>query len=129
MNIQIDWANLSSEALEDRRGGKRVTLQFKVEIIGVDAAEVPFVIFGRTRNVSHNGCCFEVGRSVVRGEKFSLRVIKLNAAGEHESTDALPFRAAWVLQEENVWVVGAEIVKIDQPWGIVFPNSPNPART
>lgn len=126
MNVQLKWATLSGETLEDRRGGKRVTLQFRVEIIGVDATETPFVVFGRTRNVSHHGCCFEVARSIAPGEKFSLQVIKLNAAGQHESTDALPFRAAWVVQEENLWVVGAEMVKVASPWGLAFPDTPNP---
>jgi|SRR5882724_11861169 len=129
MNVQINWANLSGETLEDRRGGKRVTLQFRVEIIGVDVTGTPFVVFGRTRNVSHHGCCFEVARSIVPGETLSLRVIRLNAAGNHESTDALPFRAAWVVQEENLWVVGAEMVTVTPPWGVVFPDAPDPVET
>jgi hypothetical protein len=126
MNVQINWANLSSETLEDRRGGKRVTLQFRVEVIGMDVTETPYVVFGRTRNVSHHGCCFEVARSIAPGEKLSLRVIRLNSAGEHECTDALPFRAAWVIQEENLWVVGAEMVKVASPWGVAFPDAPAP---
>jgi hypothetical protein len=124
MSAQINWANLSSETLEDRRGGKRVSLQFGLEISGIDAAGVPFHTQGRTRNVSHHGCCFEVGRRIAQGEKLTLKVIRRNSSGVQESTEALPFRMAWVVQEENLWVAGAEMVKLEAPWGISFPEKP-----
>jgi hypothetical protein len=122
MSVQINWSNLSSETLEDRRDGKRVSLQFGLEVSGTDAAGTPFHIHGRTRNVSHHGCCFEVPRCIVQGEKLLLRVIRRNNAGVQESTEVLPFRMAWVVQEENLWVAGAEMVKLEAPWGITFPE-------
>ncbi|HEY4840196.1 MAG TPA: PilZ domain-containing protein [Candidatus Acidoferrales bacterium] len=125
MSVQINWANLSSETLEDRRGGKRVSLQFGLEVSGTDVAGVAFHIHGRTRNVSHHGCCFEVARCIVQGEKLTLKVIRRNSSGVQESTEALPFRMAWVVQEENLWVAGAEMVKLEAPWGISFPEKPN----
>jgi hypothetical protein len=124
MNVQINWANLSNETLEDRRGGKRVSLQFGLEISGTDAAGAPYHVQGRTRNVSHDGCCFEVARCIARGEKLTLKVIRRNSAGVQESTEALSFRMAWVVQEENLWVAGAEMVKLEAPWGITFPEKP-----
>jgi PilZ domain-containing protein len=124
MSVQINWATLSNETLEDRRDGKRVSLQFGLEVSGTDAAGAAFHIHGRTRNVSHDGCCFEVARCIVQGEKLALKVIRRNSAGEQESTEALPFRMAWVIQEENLWVAGAEMVKLEAPWGITFPEKP-----
>ena len=124
MSVQINWATLASETVGERRDGKRVSLQFGLEISGIDAAGNPFVVQGRTRNVSHYGCCFEVTRSIVRGEKLSLKVIRRDAEGSQETTGALPFRLAWVLQEENLWVAGAEMVRVEAPWGITFPEKP-----
>jgi hypothetical protein len=122
MSVQINWATLESETVAERRDGKRVSLQFGLEITGTDAAGIPFLVLGRTRNVSHNGCCFEVARSIARGEKLSLKVIRRTPEGQPESTGALPFRLTWVLQEENVWVAGAEMVRAEAPWGITFPE-------
>lgn len=124
MSVQINWASLSSETLEDRRGGKRVSLQFGLEVSGTDAAGAAFHVHGRTRNVSHHGCCFEVARRIVEGEKLSLKVIRHNAQGVTETTEALPFRMAWVVQEESLWVAGAEMVMLEAPWGITFPEKP-----
>ena len=124
MNAQINWAGLSNETLEDRRNGKRVTLQFGLEIAGVDAAGAAFTVHGRTRNVSHHGCCFEVPRPLVKGERLTLKVIRPNAQGVRETTDALPFRLAWVLQEQDLWVAGADLVRIEAPWGVTFPETP-----
>jgi hypothetical protein len=124
MNVQINWAGLSNETLEDRRNGKRVNLQFGLEITGVDAAGTAFTVHGRTRNVSHHGCCFEVARPVAQGETLKIRVISRNLQSEHESTEALPFRLAWVLQEENLWVAGADMVRLEAPWGVTFPDAP-----
>jgi PilZ domain-containing protein len=124
MNVQINWASLSTETLEDRRDGKRVSLQFGLEISGTDASGAPFHIQGRTRNVSHDGCCFEVSRCIAQGEKLSLKVIRRNAHGVTEATEALPFRMAWVVQEEDLWVAGAQMVKLEAPWGITFPEKP-----
>lgn len=124
MNVQIDWASLSNETLADRREGKRASLQFGLEIRGTDAAGAAFSVQGHTRNVSHFGCCFEVPRSIIQGETLSLKVIKRKRLEVQESTEALPFRLAWVVQEENVWVAGAEMVRVEAPWGITFPEKP-----
>ena len=124
MSVHINWAGLSSETLEDRRNGKRVSLQFGLEITGVDAAGAAFTVHGRTRNVSHHGCCFEVARPIVKGEQLTLKVIRRSEQGVQESTAALPFRLAWVVQEENLWVAGADMVRLESPWGVTFPDAP-----
>jgi hypothetical protein len=128
MTAQINWASLSSETLEDRRAGKRVNLQFGLEISGTDETGAPFHVRGRTRNVSHHGCCFEVARRIVQGEELALQVVRRNALGMQESTNAVPFRMAWVVQEENVWVAGADMVKVEAPWGVTFPEKPAAAK-
>ena len=120
-DVRIDWEQLSEEAKEDRRIGKRVTLQFLLEISGKDAAKTDFHVKGRTRNVSHHGCCFELEHPVKRGDVLELRVLRHVAEGRVESTDPLAFRAAWVTREGEIWVVGAEMVAARGPWGIAFP--------
>jgi hypothetical protein len=128
MNVQINWASLSNETLEDRRDSKRVHLQFTLEISGTDATGAVFHVSGRTRNVSHRGCCFEVARPIVPGEELELKVVRHTLLGVRESTEALPFRMAWVVQEENLWVAGAEMVQREAPWGIKFPDKPAVAK-
>jgi c-di-GMP-binding flagellar brake protein YcgR len=122
MNDQINWSSLSSETLEDRRDGKRVSLQFALEISGTDAAGATFHARGRTRNVSHHGCCFELARSILKGEKLTLKVIRHDSLGVQETTDAFLFRIAWVVVEENLWVAGAELAPLEAPWGVKFPE-------
>jgi hypothetical protein len=124
MNVQINWYSLSNETLEDRRDGKRVNLQFGLEISGTDAVGGTFYVQGRTRNVSHDGCCFELARSILKGEKLTLKVIRRNSLGVQESTETLPFRVAWVVPENNLWVVGAELAPLEAPWGVTFPDKP-----
>jgi PilZ domain len=128
MNVQINWASLSEETLEDRRDGKRVCLQFVLEVCGTDSSGARFAVQGRTRNVSHHGCCFEVARSIAKGEKLSLKVIRHNGSGAQETTEALPFSLAWVVKEEGLWVAGAEMLKVEAPWGLSFPEKPAAAK-
>jgi len=122
MNVQINWSNLSNETLEDRRDGKRVNLQYGLEISGKDAVGGTFYVRGRTRNVSYHGCCFELSRSILKGERLTLKVIRRNSLGVQESTEALPFRVAWVVREDNLWVGGAELAPVEAPWGVKFPE-------
>jgi PilZ domain len=124
MSVQLNWAGVANDTIEDRRDGKRVSLQFGLEISGTDPSGAPFTVQGRTRNVSQYGCCFEVARCIVPGEQVSLKVIRRNGQGSQEATAALPFRLSWVLQEGNVWVTGAEMVRAETPWGITFPEKP-----
>jgi hypothetical protein len=120
-DVRIEWEQLSEEAKEDRRQGKRVTLQFSLEISGRDVAKTGFQVKGRTRNVSHQGCCFELGHEVMRGDILELRIVRHDTEGRVESTIPLPFRAAWVTREGEMWVVGAEMVAAQGPWGVAFP--------
>ena len=120
-DVRIDWEKLSEEAKDDRRQGKRVSLQFSLEISGKDMAKTDFKVKGRTRNVSHHGCCFEMGHEVMRGDILELTVVRHDTEGRVESTVPLPFRAAWVTREGEKWVVGAEMVSAQGPWGVAFP--------
>ncbi len=121
LDVRINWEQLSNEAMDDRRIGRRVTLQFVLEISGKDKSGENFHVNGRTRNVSDHGCCFELEHKVYRGEILDLKVIRHDSEGRIESTDPLRFRATWVTQEGEMWIVGAEKVAAQEPWGIAFP--------
>jgi hypothetical protein len=121
MATSIDWHQLTKEVRQDRRGGKRVTLNYGLEVRGADEQGAFYVCGARTRNVSEHGCCFEIERKINRGEVVSLQVKRSNAQGEKQSTKALIFRICWVTTEENLWIAGAEMAEQEKPWGIAFP--------
>ncbi len=121
MATSIDWKQLSEEARENRREGKRVTLIYGIEVRGADESGAFYACPARTRNVSEHGCCFEIERKIRQGEVVSLQVIRHDPNGEKQSTKALIFRICWVTQEENLWIAGAEMAEQEKPWGIAFP--------
>lgn len=125
---KIDWERLSEDARNERRIGSRVTMQFPVEVSGNENEETRFRVKGRTRNVSLHGCCFEMEHNILRGDVVALKVMRRDREGRVQATDQLPFRAAWVVQEGNVWVVGAEMVTAVVPWGITFPPKGTPVK-
>jgi hypothetical protein len=125
-DVKIDWEQLSEEAKDDRRKGKRVPLEFSLEIMGKDNTDTEFHTRGRTRNVSHHGCCFALDRAVMRGDVLELKVLRRDSKGRVESTFPLPFRAQWVVKEGDLWVVGAEMVGAQGPWGMDFPPKVSP---
>jgi hypothetical protein len=129
MAASIDWSQLSEEAREDRREGKRVGLNYEIEVRGADEHGTFYASTARTRNVSEHGCCFEVGRKIRQGEVVSLQVMRRNPNGEKQSTRALIFRICWVTQEENLWLAGAEMAEQEKPWGIAFPPKGTPLKT
>jgi FixJ family two-component response regulator len=51
----------------------------------------------------------ELEGQALKGERLTLKVIRRNPEGVQESTEALPFRVAWVVREDSLWVVGAEL--------------------
>jgi hypothetical protein len=121
MATSIDWNQLTDDAGQDRREGKRVALNYGLEVRGADERGTFYVSSARTRNVSEHGCRFEIDRKVKRGEVISLQVMRRNTEGEKQSTKALIFRICWVTTEENLWIVGAEMAEQEKPWGIAFP--------
>ncbi|HEV3218640.1 MAG TPA: PilZ domain-containing protein [Candidatus Acidoferrales bacterium] len=122
MESHIDWSQLSEEAREDRRQGKRVTLGYGLEVRGADEHGAFYVCAARTRNVSEHGCCFETATKIRSGEVVSLQVVRHEPNGEKQSTKALIFRVCWVTKEDGLWVAGAEMAEEEKPWGIAFPK-------
>ncbi|HUK31557.1 MAG TPA: PilZ domain-containing protein [Candidatus Acidoferrum sp.] len=129
MATSIDWNQLSEEARNDRRRGKRVTLKYGLEVRGADDRGAFYACAAKTRNVSEHGCCFEIERKIKQGEIISLQVMRRNAKGEKESTRALIFRICWVVQDDGLWVAGAEMAEQEKPWGIAFPPKGTPLKS
>jgi hypothetical protein len=129
MAVSIDWIQLSKEAQENRRRGKRVMLNYGLEVRGADERGAFYACAARTRNVSEHGCCFETERMIKQGEVVSLQVMRRNPNGEKQSTKALIFRICWVMQEEDLWIAGAEMAEQEKPWGIAFPPKGQPLKS
>lgn len=129
MATSIDWNQLAEEARQDRREGRRVTLNYGLEVRGADEQGAFYVCAARTRNVSEHGCCFEIERMIKRGEVVSLQVKRRNPDGEKQTTRSLIFRICWVTTEENLWIAGAEMAEQEKPWGIAFPPKGQPLKS
>jgi len=128
MTVKIDWNQLSQEAREDRRRGKRVVLNYNLEVRGADEQGVYYVSMARTRNVSEHGCCFEIGRAVKQGEVVSLQVMRRGPGGGKESTKPMIFRLCWVARENDLWISGAEMTAQEKLWDITFPPKAPPLK-
>jgi hypothetical protein len=129
MDTSIDWNQLSEETRDNRRDGKRVTLNYGLEVRGSDESGAFYACAARTRNVSEHGCCFETGMKIRKGEVVSLQVVRRKDSGEKQSTHALIFRICWVVQEGALWVAGAEMAEQEKPWGIDFPAKKAPLKS
>jgi hypothetical protein len=128
-SVSINWAELSEEARADRRDGKRVNLQYGIEVRGVDESKAFYVCDAKTRNVSEHGCCIEIDRKIEKGEVVSLQVMRHSPTGELQSTKALIFRICWVTREGELWLAGAEMADQEKPWGIAFPPKGTPLKS
>lgn len=127
-DAKTDWKKLSQEALEDRRKGKRINLRFEVEVCGHDVAGNDYRMGTHTRDVSENGCCFVSNKELLKGEVISLGVIHRNGSGVAEVRQSHRYHIAWVVQEKEMWVVGAEMIDPAKPWGVSFPPKSTVAR-
>lgn len=121
MEAKTDWAQLSEEALDDRRKGKRVKLRFELEVVGAEPDGRAYSVEAKTRDVSEVGCSFEVSRTLFPGEDVSLRVKRKSEPPATHGSGALVFHIMWVKKEKDVYVVGAEMIVPGDPWKIVFP--------
>jgi hypothetical protein len=128
MNVRIDWAELSEEALADRRKGKRIKLRYELDVTGEGADGEAYLMKAWTRDVSEVGCCFEIARTMIRGEIVSMRVKRKNHLGIPESTYPVAFHIMWAKQENELCIVGAEMVAPEGPWGLAFPPKVVPTK-
>ncbi len=129
METSIDWNQLSQETRDNRRDGKRVALNYGLEVRGSDETGAFYACAARTRNVSEHGCCFETAMKIRKDEVVSLQVVRHKESGEKQSTNALIFRICWVVQEGGLWIAGAEMAEQEKPWGIDFPRKKTPAKS
>jgi hypothetical protein len=128
VGTKTDWVQLSQEALEDRRKGKRIKLQFDLEVVGADPDGRAYSVEARTLDVSEVGCSFEVARTLFPGEDVSLRVKRKNERATPQGADAVVFHIMWVKKEKDVYVVGAEMNIPGDPWKIAFPPKVSPVK-
>jgi hypothetical protein len=121
MTEKIIWAELSKETLTDRRKDERLKLQYDLDVSGLNPDGKSFSISARARDISRHGCSFEIARTMLGGEIVSLSVVRKNSLGIREATKPVPFRIMWVAKENELFVVGAEMVMPADPWGVDFP--------
>jgi hypothetical protein len=121
MSVRIDWAELSEEALADRRKGKRIKLRYELDVSGENSDGNAYSMQACTRDISEQGCSFEIAHTIFRGDIVSLKVMRKNHLGIPETTRPVAFRIMWTVKEEELWVVGAEMIVPEGPWGVAFP--------
>ncbi len=126
--VKPDAKRTLQESIEDRRQGKRLNLRFEIEISGKDVRGSDYHLETFTRDISQNGCCFAIPRELAVGEMVNLSVIHRNGTGAIEVKHPLRFHVAWVNQEDNTWLVGAEMLDPAKPWGVTFPPKSSQTR-
>jgi len=128
MQVLTDWENLTLEAGEERRNGKRVPLTFPIEISGFDRTARLFSERTKTIDISEAGCRFRLKKELAPGDVVALKL--LSRRDDHDPpSKPLLFRVIWVRQGPDGWTVGALNLQQEKIWHVSFPpmHHPKPA--
>lgn len=120
-----DWAALSKQASQDRRKGKRLSLNFPVEVSGFDRTGRMFCERTTTLDISEAGCRFQLQTPLEREDVVAIKLLSPRS-NRHAAKPTL-FRIIWVAREAEGWAVGALKLQQDNPWHVTFPPS-NPKK-
>jgi hypothetical protein len=115
-----NWDDLIKDASLDRRKGKRLFLNYSIEIRGFDRAGRLFAAHVRTEDISESGCRL---RTPLRLEHGDVITVKLNVppgSGLPEEQPRL-FEIVWVNRDENGCTAGARKLQDGKLWRVTFP--------
>lgn len=114
------WKELVNEISLDRRSGKRLRLNYSIEITGFDQSGRLFTERTRTADISEFGCRFDLLTLVERG---SVLAIKLLPPGNTTLPEGKPllFEIMWIVSREDGWTLGARKLQGDKMWKVSFP--------
>ena len=119
---QTNWDDLMKEASLDRRNGKRLFLNYSVEIRGFDRAGRLFAAHVKTEDISESGCRL---RTPLRLERGDVITVKLNVPPDRNLPEEKPrlFEIVWVSRDENGCTAGARKLQDGKLWRVTFPPS------
>jgi hypothetical protein len=117
-----DSNELANQLVHDRRKGKRLFLNFSIEITGFDLKGNPFVERTRTEEISESGCCLSTRVPLKCGD---LLDIKLASPGGEMSPEesAHQCEVLWVTEGKTGWSVGVRTLQREKIWKVSFPPS------
>jgi len=118
------YFNDSFESTQPVRGERRRTLRahvaFPVEICGYSASGEFFAERAMTVNVSEDGCQIRLRTRVAPGRILGIRVIGFAPEG-YAAPQTWMFRAKWLRQDGNYWLLGAMKLDPEIIWATNFP--------
>jgi hypothetical protein len=119
---------LLNQASSDRRRGKRLFLNFSVEIAGFDEKGRSFVERTKTEDISEFGCRLNTSFHMKCGDQVQIKLIAPQGAKFPEEP-AQQFEVMRVDKEKSGWSIGARKSTNEKLWKVTFPppkSSPEP---
>jgi len=121
-----NWKELVDEISVDRRSGKRIRLNFSIEITGFDRTGRLFTERTRTQDISEIGCRFDLLTPVERGNVIAIKLLPPGEAALPEEKPLL-FEIIWTVTRAIGWTVGARKLQDDKIWKVTFPPANQPS--
>jgi PilZ domain len=121
-----DVIELPGEIAEERRRGKRLYLNFSIEIKGVDHDGRPFIERTKTENISDMGCRIRTEVHLKAGDTVEIRIIPPEGVAP-PAEEAHRFKVMWVARRPSGWSVGARMLEPGKLWKVNFPVNKKPS--
>ena len=115
-----NWKELVNEITVDRRSGKRLRLNFSIEITGFDRTGRLFTERTRTQDISEIGCRFDLHTLVEPGNVIAIKLLPPGKAALPEEKPLL-FEIIWTITRTIGWTVGTRKLQDDRIWKVTFP--------
>ena len=115
-----NWKELVNEIAVDRRSGKRLRLNFLIEVTGFGRTGRLFTERTRTHDISEIGCRFDLLTPVERGSVIAIKLLPPGKAALPEEKPWL-FEIMWTVTRAIGWTVGARKLQDDKIWKVSFP--------
>ncbi len=112
--------DVRNTATIDRRRGKRLFLNYSVEISGVDEEGRTFVERTRTEDISDTGSRFHTHVPLRCGERLEIKVIP-PAGLNFTEEPAQQFEVMWVEEDDKGWNIGVRKSTKGRIWKVTFP--------
>ncbi|HVA95868.1 MAG TPA: PilZ domain-containing protein [Candidatus Dormibacteraeota bacterium] len=120
--ISLNQGELPGESTEERRRGKRLYLNFSIEMSGIDHNGQPFIERTKTENISDTGCRIRTDVRLRAGDTVDVRMI-LPEDVTPSKEEAHKFKVMWVARRTSGWSIGARMLQPGKLWKVTFPVS------
>jgi hypothetical protein len=115
-----NWEELVNEITVDRRSGKRLWLNYSIEVTGIDRSGRLFTEQTKTQDVSELGCRFSLLTAVEPGNIVAIKLLPSGKATVPEEKSLL-FEVIWTVARTSGWTVGTRKLQNDKIWKLTFP--------